>query len=64
MCPCTEIRLHALGNSTNFPEVIPRTPVSKGRELGKQKVNRIRRNEMERKDAGEGRRGREGRENS
>jgi hypothetical protein len=54
LCPCTETRLNASGNSTNFPEVIPRTPVSKGRELGRQKESRIRRNEMGRKDEGRG----------
>jgi hypothetical protein len=57
LCPCTETRLHASGNSTNFPEVIPRTPVLKGKELGRQKESRIRRNEMGRKDEREGRRG-------
>jgi hypothetical protein len=30
LCPCTETHLRASSNSTNFPEVIPRTPVSKG----------------------------------
>jgi hypothetical protein len=65
LCPCTETRLHASGrpNSTNFPEVIPCTPFSKDRELGKQKESRIRRNEiwegkMKGRGGGDGRGGR------
>jgi hypothetical protein len=37
-----------------FLRSYPEPPVSKGRELGRQKVSRIRKNEMGRKDEGRG----------
>jgi hypothetical protein len=42
-----------------FRRSYPVPPISKGRELGRQKESRIRRNEMGRKDEREGRRGTE-----
>jgi hypothetical protein len=65
------ICVHALKLANVYQEIqqifrrsYPGPPFQRGRELGRQKESRIRRNEMGRKDEGEGRRGRERREDS
>jgi hypothetical protein len=63
LCPCTETRLRASGNSTIFPEVIPRDPRFKGEGAreGKRRVGLEGmkwEGKMKRRGGGDGRGGR------